>query len=194
MGDGLSKSKSQAVKLVGCRHDYSIGAVQLVLKNISTSRFTKKVRELTLNLPPASGAEDGQMIFRTKLSSRRSRPPSNQRTAMPIPILATDTISPSFNRLYGAARTERAQDETFLLYQIFRTRNKMLTSIQSLSISNLGLLKAFNDVFSPADLTLSEQRENLRKIPVGDLTDSDLDTDWGILGAMPDGVKNWIES
>ena len=68
----------------------------------------------------------------------------------------------------------------------------MLTSIESLSLSNPGLLKAFNDVFLPADLVLSPPSTNLRRFPVGELADSDLDTDWGVLNAMPEGKKNWI--
>lgn len=69
----------------------------------------------------------------------------------------------------------------------------MLHSIQSISLSNPGLLKAFNEVFSPADLALSAHRASLRRFPLGDLLDDDLDTDLGILDAMPDGSKNWIE-
>jgi len=68
----------------------------------------------------------------------------------------------------------------------------MLTSIESLSLSNPGLLKAFNDVFLLADLAPSPPNTNLRRFPVGELTDSDLDTDWGVLSAMPEGKKNWI--
>lgn len=68
----------------------------------------------------------------------------------------------------------------------------MLTSIESLSRSNPGLLKAFNDVFLPADLAPSPPSTNLRRFPVGELADSDLDTDWGVLNAMPEGKKNWI--
>jgi hypothetical protein len=68
----------------------------------------------------------------------------------------------------------------------------MFTSIESLSLSNPGLLRAFNDVFLPADLAPSRPSTNLRRFPVGDLMDSDLDTDWGVLDAMPEGNKNWI--
>ncbi len=68
----------------------------------------------------------------------------------------------------------------------------MRTFIQSLGLSNPGLLKAFYDVFLPADLAPSPHSANLRRFPVGDLMDSDLDTDWGVLDAMPEGKKNWI--
>ena len=69
----------------------------------------------------------------------------------------------------------------------------MLTSIQSLNMSNLGLLTAFNEIFSSPDQALAEHRASLRRFPVGELMDRDLDTDWGILGVMPDGEKNWLE-
>jgi hypothetical protein len=69
----------------------------------------------------------------------------------------------------------------------------MKALIQSLNESNARLLRGFNDVFSPADVALSEHRKSLRRFPVGELMDSDLDTDWGSMDAMPNGEKNWLE-
>ncbi len=69
----------------------------------------------------------------------------------------------------------------------------MLSSMQSLSVCNPALAKAFDDVFSPTDLALSAHRASCRRFPLGDLIDSELANDWGILGDMPDGQKNWTE-
>ncbi len=69
----------------------------------------------------------------------------------------------------------------------------MLTSIQSLSISNPALFTAFNDIFVSTDLARSEHSPTPRRFPLDDLNDRDIDKDWGILGAMHDGEKNWTE-
>lgn len=65
--------------------------------------------------------------------------------------------------------------------------------IQSLSPPNVALLQAFDDLFARFDDAPASPDAGRRRLPLGDLIQGELATDWGHLVDTSEGERNWLE-